>query len=211
MYGDKESNYFSKPRIDIQPLIKFKPEASVLEIGCGVGSTLIWLKKTGKCHYVTGIDAFATSGDTTTIDEFINFDLNCGLPQNLTVKYDAILCLDVLEHLTDPWEIANSLKNLLNENGQLIVSLPNIQNYKVVLSLLFKGNFNYEKEGILDKTHLRFFTIKTGIKMLQDAGFIVEKVVSPDKLTFAKRLLSKIGLLNIITKQFIISCTIEKK
>ncbi len=207
MYQSKINKYFGNPRKDIEPAIKFNRSATVLELGCGNGSTLIWLKESNRCNHVTGIDAFAECSDSNAIDQFYKFDLNNGLPQDCIKKYDAILCLDVLEHLIDPWELTKKLRPLLKENGQLIVSLPNLQNYHVVLSLLFNGEFNYQEEGILDRTHLRFFTKKTSIHMLQNAGFRIDNVFYPGKATILRRLLNAIGLRNHLTKQFIFSCS----
>lgn len=75
-------------------------------------------------------------------------------------KYDLILLLDVLEHTVFPESFLESIFSKLNEGGKLLLSVPNVANWYVRLSLLF-GNFNYQEKGILDRTHLRFFTRKT--------------------------------------------------
>ncbi len=210
MYDLKENEYFNNARTDIEKLIQFPANSKILEIGCGNGSTLIWMKKKSKCQHVTGIDAFASPGENHLIDCFIKYDLNKGLPETGEDHYDGILCLDVLEHLINPWEITKKLRSIISDEGQLIVSLPNIQNYRIVLSLFLKGDFNYQPEGILDKTHLRFFTKKTSIKMLEEAGFSVQEIISPDKMTPFKKLLSLFGLDEILAKQFIFSCKPSK-
>jgi len=210
MYDLKNDDYFGTARVDIAPLIEFPRNANILEIGCGNGSTLVWLKKNNFCAHATGIDAFASKKDSSLIDEFIQFNLNEGIPIQNDRKFDAILCLDVLEHLIDPWKIIKQLKSHLTANGQLIVSLPNIQSYRVVFSLFFKGNFDYQDEGILDKTHLRFFTKKTAIRMLEEAGFSVVKVIAPEKKNLIKRICGLLGINSILHKQFIYSCTHSK-
>jgi 2-polyprenyl-3-methyl-5-hydroxy-6-metoxy-1,4-benzoquinol methylase len=86
-------------------------------------------------------------------------------------KFDCILLLDVLEHLVDPWETLEFVKSQLNRDGRLILSLPNVASLKVLYPLLFLDQFRYADSGILDKTHLRFFTRTETLKMVQEAGF----------------------------------------
>jgi len=91
---------------------------------------------------------------------YFQFDLNEGLPEEIKngSKYDYILMLDILEHLVDYDKIIEQAKILLSGNGKIIISLPNIANIYVRLNLLF-GRFPYSDKGILDRTHLRFFTL----------------------------------------------------
>lgn len=89
-------------------------------------------------------------------------------------QYDAIICADVLEHLREPRKTLQQLHSLLKPEGRIIISLPNIAHVWVRINLLL-GYFDYEKSGILDETHLRFFTLKSAKKLAADAGL---KVVS---------------------------------
>ena len=89
--------------------------------------------------------------------------------------FDRVLLLDVLEHLRNPEQILRQSHEVLKPDGLLIVSLPNIANIHVRLMLLF-GRFDYAERGIMDKTHLRFFTRKTARRMLESNGYsIVEE------------------------------------
>jgi 2-polyprenyl-3-methyl-5-hydroxy-6-metoxy-1,4-benzoquinol methylase len=81
-----------------------------------------------------------------------------------------VLLLDVLEHLRHPEQILNDCRPFLKPNGHLIVSVPNIANISVRLMLLF-GMFHYTERGILDKTHVRFFTRKTARQFLETNGY----------------------------------------
>jgi 2-polyprenyl-3-methyl-5-hydroxy-6-metoxy-1,4-benzoquinol methylase len=88
-----------------------------------------------------------------------------------------ILILDVLEHLVDPWTILHRIQNdYLKLGGKIIISLPNARHFTYVVPLLVKGELKYQERGILDKTHLRFFTRKSGMRMLKEAGLSIEKV-----------------------------------
>ena len=91
---------------------------------------------------------------------------------------DVILCLDVLEHLVDPWAVVESLKKYLKPGGVIIASLPNVRNWKVIFPLVLEGEWQYAQSGILDKTHLRFFTRKTAVGLFENAGFRVDAVPS---------------------------------
>lgn len=88
------------------------------------------------------------------------------LPENL----DAVVCADVIEHLRDPPAALGLIRSALREDGHAFISVPNVANITVRASLLF-GMFNYQERGILDQTHLRFYTKRTFRRELEQAGF----------------------------------------
>jgi len=90
-------------------------------------------------------------------------------------KYDNIIFADVLEHLRDPWQVLGKTAPLLKEQGSIIISLPNIA-HDAVLAALYNGDFSYQDYGVLDKTHLRFFTEATARKMIENAGLRITDV-----------------------------------
>jgi len=85
------------------------------------------------------------------------------------------LCLDFLEHLADPWSFLEAVKSKLSPSGCLIASLPNLRRVKVLWNLAVRGRFDYAEEGIMDRTHLRFFTRKSALELMNSGGFIVEE------------------------------------
>lgn len=89
-------------------------------------------------------------------------------------KFDTVLFGDVLEHTHNPERILREAKTLLKSEGRVIVSVPNIAHWKVRLALLF-GRFEYQESGILDKTHLRFFTKKTAKQLLENSGYAIRQ------------------------------------
>src|SRR3990172_8248055 len=90
--------------------------------------------------------------------------------RSLRHKYDLILCSEVLEHLSRPDRLLLQLRDFLQPTGAILVVLPNVAFYKTRLSLL-RGKWDYTDEGILDRTHLRFFTKHTAEMLLTDSGF----------------------------------------
>ena len=103
-------------------------------------------------------------------------DLSSFDPETLDGLYDVLLFGDTLEHLPDPPAVLRRLRTKLRPGGALIISVPNIANWAVRLSLL-AGRFNYADRGIMDRTHLRFYTVRTVAEMVGDAGFEVESLV----------------------------------
>ena len=90
-------------------------------------------------------------------------------------KYDAVVFSDVLEHLNDAGKVLGQSRKILNAGGKVLVSLPNVAYFENRLGL-FKGNWNYTDEGILDRTHIRFYTLETARKFLIAAGFTIREM-----------------------------------
>lgn len=149
----------------------------VLEVGCGAGATLAHLREQGTAGWVAGVEPFAAAAEVARarLDAFWQADIETFEPPIEAQSLDAVLCLDVLEHLRDPWAAASRLAGLLRPGGAMIVSVPNVRNFSVVLPLLFAGRFRYDpKGGILDQTHLRFFVRESAIALVAQAGLAVD-------------------------------------
>lgn len=159
-YLDKSGDYFAHARKEIEPLLPEKCDR-VLEIGCGSGATLGWLRQQQHALRTVGVEIAESAAETARgfADEVYCLDFERhDLPGDAD-QFDLVLCLDVLEHMVDPWKVVDRLASkYLDTGGTLIVSLPNVRHYSVVLPLLFGGRWDYEDAGLLDRTHLRFFT-----------------------------------------------------
>jgi 2-polyprenyl-3-methyl-5-hydroxy-6-metoxy-1,4-benzoquinol methylase len=147
----------------------------VLDVGCGRG--VLDEEIAARGNRVVGIDNIPPSQVSKALDRYIVTDLQKdGLDpdseQLAGRQFDKILLLDVIEHLPDPAAILRACQKLLRPGGQLIVSVPNVANISVRLMLLL-GRFDYMERGILDRTHLRFFTRRTIRSLLQAEGFSV--------------------------------------
>ena len=146
----------------------------VLDIGCGEGFFGTQLAKAG--NRVTGIDNLETPAENSAFERYFSADLDGNIApaiQELRGKrFDRVLLLDVLEHLKNPEQILDQCHAVVKKEGCLVVSLPNVANVAVRLMLLF-ARFDYSERGILDRTHLRFFTRKTARRLLEENGYSI--------------------------------------
>jgi GT2 family glycosyltransferase len=151
---------------------------NVLEISCGCGATLLQIKNQFKNVQLYGVECnenaakFAKSFAEVYIGAIENSYLE--YPEKF---FDFILLPDVLERLCDPWCVIKRLHKYLKDGGVIIASFSNIMHYSVIQSLL-QGRWKYEETGILDKTHLRFFTLYEIVDMFSQNGFLVKNVLS---------------------------------
>lgn len=161
-------------------------EKKVLEVGCASGYLSEQLVKQ-ECEVVgIEIDAPAAGKAKRFCSKVICADVETlpALPYPPSY-FDVILFADVLEHLKQPLQTVKNLSTYLKKTGSLIISVPNTANWSVRLKLLL-GNFDYQNEGgILDKNHLRFFTLKSLKNFINEAGFVIDKIdVTPGILVF---------------------------
>jgi 2-polyprenyl-3-methyl-5-hydroxy-6-metoxy-1,4-benzoquinol methylase len=144
----------------------------VLDIGCGEGFFAAELIREG--NRVSGVDALPQAGQQAAMERYVSMDLNAPAGTLFAKldgrQYDRILLLDVLEHLNRPEQLLSETKNALRKDGFVVVSLPNVANLTVRLKLLF-GFFTYAERGIMDRTHLHFYTRSTARRMLEECGY----------------------------------------
>ena len=170
-YIDKSAHYFAHARKEIATLLP--PQCGrVLEIGCGSGATLGWLRRDQRATCTVGVEISEAEAQRARAhaDEVHCLDFERVELSAANSQFDIILCLDVLEHMVNPWLVVDRLvSQYLVPGGTLIVSLPNVRHHSVVLPLLFQGRWDYQDEGLLDRTHLRFFTRDTASRLLSHA------------------------------------------
>jgi len=185
-------HYYSIKRQWIN-LFNIRDHSSILDVGCGSGE----LGRSLKVRFnsiVHGIEITVQNFeiaqqvlDRVVLGDFEQCEVNFG------VSYDYIIFSDSLEHMVDTQRALLRARELLGKDGELLMSIPNVRNFRVLFPLIFRDQFKYENEGILDRTHLRFFTKKSIINELVDAGF---KAVD---YFYELPLSSKVGKLNVIT------------
>lgn len=154
-----------------------QPRSRVLELGCAAGVLSREMVKTG-CA-VTGIELSEASAVLAkeNCEQLICGDIEDEAVWKAVVgPFDAVVCADVLEHLRDPAKVLRRIRPLLASGGRLIVAVPNVAHYSVRWSLLL-GRFEYGEFGILDSTHLRFYTRASLEKMIRDQGFAIREAI----------------------------------
>lgn len=176
-YTYKRTDPYSSHSQIIEWIDKERPR-EVLEVGTATGYLTSEMVKRG-C-VVTGIEHDA---QMAKIAEQYCKKMVVGDVENLDLSqlgtYDAIILGDVVEHLRNPREFLKKTGKLLNKGGKILISLPNVANIWVRLNLLF-GRFNYSRVGILDESHLSFFTLETSQKIARDSGLeVISTSVTP--------------------------------
>lgn len=206
--------YFGRSRNEVLPHI---PEGAsrVLELGCGTGATLRAVKAKlggGESLWFGGIELVESAAaeargvcDQLWIGDVESLTFDSDIEKG---SLDVILCLDVLEHLVDPWSMVARLTPLLKPGGRLIASIPNVRNWKFIWGLLFRGDFHYKDAGLLDRTHLRFFVKQTASELVTCGGLSLVEVVStrPFKPWETRWILIKLtfgGLEELLIKQYL--------
>jgi len=146
----------------------------ILDIGCGTGVLAEVLKSRG--HLVDGISISEKELEIAAnhLQCAFLYNLENGLPPDIVNNtYDYVVCSHVLEHIVYPNKLLLGIRNVLKESGSLVVALPNIMHYSARLKIL-AGNFEYDKAGMWDNTHVKWYTFGSGQRLLADNGFKVE-------------------------------------
>ncbi len=169
----KPEAYYSGDRPEMLCYIP-RSAKKILEIGCGEGNFALHLKKDLMAE-VWGVEYDSTQAAIAAkqLDRVFSGDVS-GIIADLPLSYfDVIVCNDVLEHLTDPYFLLEQLKSRLTSTGILVSSLPNIRYFRTFFDFVLHKNWDYTDNGIMDKTHYRFFTIKSIRKMYESLGYEV--------------------------------------
>jgi glycosyltransferase involved in cell wall biosynthesis len=144
----------------------------VLDLGCSDGSLAMVLRGSG--HEVTGVDFEEHDGVAARVDRFVEADLDGGIPPAVGDGYDVILAADVLEHVRQPETILAEARDRLAPGGSVIVSVPNFAHWYPRLRVAL-GRFDYDRRGILDRGHVRFFTRRSFERLARRQGLRVRR------------------------------------
>lgn len=176
--GDSKSRgaYYRNVRLEMLP---FLPAAArrVLELGCAEGAFAATVKeRTGAEVWGIEFNAQAAESAAAAIDRVLVGDADARIAELPDAYFDAVVCNDVLEHLVDPGGTLARLRRTLTPDGVVVASIPNIRYLPALRTLLFQADFPQEDEGIFDRTHLRFFTRRSIVRMFETAGFTVRRI-----------------------------------
>ncbi len=171
--------YHSNPRSDLMALLSRSPRR-FLDVGCASGALGAWMKSIYPEVELWGIESNKKVAqvahavyENVIVGDIQEVDFSeCGLRNE---SFDTLVLADVLEHVFNPWRTLVRLRSLLTSDAQVLVSLPNARNLWLI-NELSAGRFTYESSGILDITHLRFFTQEEGLRMLEETGYSVEAI-----------------------------------
>lgn len=161
------------PREVLLSLIPFNAQ-KILDVGCAEGKLSSKLKKRNKNIEIIGIEQKKAAAryaekylDRVHIDDVVKIQLP--YPKKY---FDCILYADILEHLIDPCCVLKKYREYLSDEGYIVASIPNVRYYKIIIRLIFGGTWDYmEKGGLLDKGHLRFFTLINIKELIEGSGF----------------------------------------
>jgi 2-polyprenyl-3-methyl-5-hydroxy-6-metoxy-1,4-benzoquinol methylase len=187
-YQNKPKTYFTHNRDKMLGYIP-KNAKCVLDVGCGSGSFGELMKSLSKVE-IWGIEIAedVAKEAMAKIDRVIIADVEKDNLNLLKDYFDCIVFNDVLEHLCNPWNVLVRCKAFLKKAGYIVASVPNIRYYPHIRSLLVEKNWEYEDEGILDKTHLRFFTERSIKDMFLKCGYSIIKIEGINEMKFSKKL-----------------------
>lgn len=176
-YLSKDRSYFRNARLDYVDALPANPEASILELGCGNGATGLAVQQAGKCARYVGIEMFEP--EALKAAEVLT-RVHIGNVETLELPYDeatfdALIMSEVLEHLIEPDRVLARLVRLLKPGGRVFASSPNIAHWKPIWDLI-QGRFEYQQQGLMDRTHLRWFTPASFRRLFESAGVEVDSL-----------------------------------
>ena len=181
------------------------PPSRVLDLGCGSGRFAQRARALG--HRVVGVDRTEFEGVRDRLNLFVRADLNAGIPQQAHVAagYDVVVAADVLQHLVRPDQLLREIHKVLRPGGQVLVCVPNGVHWYARLRFA-SGRFDYDRRGLLDLDHLRFFTRRSLRRMVARTGYDVlgEQVGGPTSR--GRRALTRL-LPNLFADQLVIRLT----
>jgi protein-L-isoaspartate O-methyltransferase len=173
--------------------------ARVLEVGAHTGYFSAALHARGATVTALELDPAAAAEAARHADRVVVGDVeDAAVRARLGGPFDVVLFMHVLEHLVDPWTVLRATRALLAATGRAIVLLPNVACWRIRKALFLHGAFEYEDTGILDRTHLRFFTLETGRALLETSGWTVGDWAATDVCVPLERRLTRMPVLRAL-------------
>ena len=203
-YETKPTSYFNGARVDFVNLLPHNPTAKILEIGCGFGVTGALALSEQRCGEYIGIEISdkAAAEAEKMLSKVIKGNVETLNLQFPDAHFDAAILSEVLEHLVDPWKLILRLAPLIRGGGLIMASSPNISHYRVI-SMLLRGKWNLANSGVMDRTHLRWFTPDSFEQMFEAAGFQIISLGQVAPITWKSKFANALTL-NLFKHLFVV-------
>lgn len=166
--------YFANRRDE---MLAFLPQhyARVLEVGCGEGRFAVLLA-VGTEVWGVEPDRVSAAGAASRMHRVLADKYDRVSDELPDAYFDLVICNDVIEHMAEPEALLESLRRKLAAGGRIVASIPNVRHWETLFELLWRKDWRYRHSGTLDRTHLRFYTKKSILRMFQQSGFEVERI-----------------------------------
>ncbi len=189
----KYPEYYQWSRAEVLPFVP-REVSKVLEVGCGEGRFGLAIKQTRNAE-VWGIETVPEVAQQAAqrLDKVLLGDVEHDHLELPSEYFDCIIFNDVLEHLTYPWAVLKILRDALQTSGYVVASIPNIRYYPILKALVLHKEWDYTRDGTLDRTHFRFFTQRSIPKFFQDSGYELVRMegINPLELSWKLNLAFK--------------------
>jgi 2-polyprenyl-3-methyl-5-hydroxy-6-metoxy-1,4-benzoquinol methylase len=171
----KDKSYYANARVE---MLQFIPDNAqkILEVGCGEGKFSAMLTEQGKETWAIEPNPASANIAAKGIAKVFCGTIDEKLSEIPDETFDVIVMNDVIEHLTEPWDDIQKLKSKLKKDGVFVSSIPNVRYAKNLFHVLFKRDWKYSDDRILDITHYRFFTKKSIRRLWEENGYSVQKM-----------------------------------
>lgn len=176
------SPYYAQPRIEMLAFLP-APVGRILEVGCGAGSFGVVLRRQYPEATIYGIECSPlVAEEAKKIYDHVWISDVCNALRNVRHEvFDLIIFNDILEHLVDPWLCLKLTRDQLSVNGTVVASIPNMRFWPILSDLIFQGAWTYREAGVMDRTHLRFFTKNSIRSLFEDCGYRVARLEGINK------------------------------
>lgn len=193
--------YYVRDRFEMLPFIPGHAK-KMLDVGCAEGgfASLVLSKRPDmEIWGIEPVEAAAQKAQTR-LTRVLCSGIESAIDQLPPAHFDCITFNDVLEHLIDPWAILRMMREKLAPGGHLVASIPNLRYFPVMKQIVQEADLRYTNMGVLDRTHLRFFTQISMVQMFKDCGYNVERIegINGEKLPFKMAVINRLtgGALN---------------
>lgn len=193
-YAAKPHGYFLGAREDFVSELPINQQARILEIGCGEGGTGCMALEQLKCGTYCGVELFPSAADKAKhrLSEVVLGNVEqIDLPWP-GEHFDVLILSEILEHLVDPWSVLKKLHPLLKPGARVFASSPNVANHRII-RMLMRGEWNLTDMGLMDRTHLRWFTPRSYRDLFESCGYAVDSVGQVGTLSAKARVISRLS------------------